>query len=142
MHLPSVKDLISCNPGKFFKIVSRSAWSKSRGARHMLSLEAFPVEPITWWWPVRKCGREKVIDPMPITKMPGNTRNTHVRLYIVFDTGAKIPDFFQWFMCIENNNFHKIHILKFTFLTKFTFSNSHFSQNSHFSNIKYLVIYG
>ena len=37
----------------------------------MLSLEAFPMEPLTWWWPVRKCGREKVIEPMPITKMPG-----------------------------------------------------------------------
>ena len=32
----------------------------------------------------------------------------------------------------EYSNFHKIHILKFSFLTKFTFSKSDFSQNSHF----------
>ena len=76
--LPSVRDLILSRPGTFLTRSSRSLaelWWVILGApRQILSEEEDPPEADEPSWsmysPPRKCGRENVMEPMPITRTP------------------------------------------------------------------------
>ena len=76
LSLPSVRDLILSRPGSLSSRSLAELWWLILGARQMLSVEERPEAPeaedpsLTMYSPPRKCGREKVMEPMPITRTP------------------------------------------------------------------------
>ena len=77
---------------------------------------------------------QKTTRTNPIFNKPPTTSVATTELEVLQHTGAKTRNL------SKNSHFqrliyHKIHILKISFLTKFTISKSHFSQNSHFQSL-------
>ena len=74
--LPSVRDLILSRPGSLLSRSLVELWWLILGSRQMLSEEERPEAPeaeepsCTMYSPPRKCGRENVMEPMPMTRTP------------------------------------------------------------------------
>lgn len=79
-NLPSIWDFNFSRPGKLIRNPSSAEVlalfaAKTRWLLQILLIdELLPVvKVVVWWLPVRKCGRENVMEPIPMTRTPKNT---------------------------------------------------------------------